>query len=208
MTIYNGYCTRDELLRVIMGPENSQEPNAVDDEVLDDIITDASRAVDTFCARQFYATSETLYANAQTERLLWLGRDVLAVQGASNGSGTLIAAGNYYLWPKGANSYAGLMLTESASTGWYAGSSGDTEGVISIAASVGYVDRAASAASSPAYGLRVIAATRRATLIIAADYYRKRFGYHTVTQAGIAYSAKGLPKDAVELLEPFVRHYT
>jgi hypothetical protein len=172
LTITNGYCTRAELLREIMGPENSQDPNAVDDEVLDDIITDASRDVDAYCGRAFYASAETLHLDATSERLLWFGgRDVLTVLGASNGSGGVVASGNYYLWPQDSFSYAAVVLKESASTGWYAASTGDTEGVITLSASVGYVDRAAS---TPAAAQRVIRNTHRATLIRAAQLYRQR----------------------------------
>jgi len=159
-----------------MNADDSASPNAVDDQVIDDAITDASRAVDNFCARQFYASAETLALSVPdgSDRLVWFGRDVLAVQGASNGDGTLIAAGNYYLWPRGAQSYAAIVLNEAASVGWVGASSGNTEGVISIAASVGYVNRAASAASDPGEGQQVISATHRAALIKAAIMYRQR----------------------------------
>jgi len=212
VTIYNGYITRAELLREIMSSEDSAAPNAVDDEVLDNIITDASRAVDNFCARQFYAASETLYLDVPQpySRSIWFGPDVLAVQAASNGDGASMGSGNYYLWPRGAQSFAAIVLKESASLGWVGTSGGDYEGAITVAASVGYVDRAASAASSPAAGQRVIAATRRATLIVASAFYRKRFGQGVeaakVTAAGVVLTPMGMPRDAAELLEPYIRH--
>ncbi len=176
MTIINGYATRAELLRELMTVEDSAAPNVVDDDAIDNIITDASRDVDAHCARQFYATAETLYLSVPSpyDRQLWFGRDVLAVQGASNGDGGSIAASNYYLWPRNANSFAAIMLKESATVNWSAASSGDTEGVIAVAASVGYVNRAASAASDPAAGLRILAATHRGTLLRAMQLYRQR----------------------------------
>lgn len=177
MTTINAYATRAELLQLLLQPDEyngAGSANTVDDAVIDDILTDASRAVDHYCGRQFYASAETLYLDAQADRLLWFGRDVLSVQGASDGTGAAIAAGNYYLWPRGANSYAGIALKESASAGWYAASTGDTEGVITIAASVGYCNRAASAASDPQANLEVIGNTHRATLIRAAIDYRNR----------------------------------
>lgn len=175
MTIINGYCTRAELLRELMSAEDSAAPNVVDDEVLDDIITDASRAIDDYCNRQFWASAETLALDVTAERILWFGKDVLAVQSASNGDGALIAAGNYYLWPRGAQSYAAIVFNPGASVGWVGASNGNDEGVIAIAASVGYCDRAASAASSPASSQTVIRSTRRATIIKAAIMYRQRF---------------------------------
>lgn len=175
MTIINGYCTRAELMRELMNADNAQDPNALDDQVMDDIIQDASRAVDHWCDRQFYASAETLYLDVPSGRDLWFGRDVLAVQAASNGDGSLIASGQYYLWPRNAQSYAKIVLNQSASVGWIGSTGGDTEGAIAIAASLGYVDRAASAASDPEYGLQVISNTHRAALIKSAMLYRARF---------------------------------
>ncbi len=172
MTITNGYVTRAEFLRELMTVEDSAAPNVVDDEAVDDILTDASRDVDAHCARQFHATAETLYLSVPSpyDRQLWFGRDVLAVQGASNGDGGSIAASNYYLWPRNANSYAALVLKESATVSWSAASSGDTEDVIAVAASVGYVDRAGSGAAAQA----IIRNTHRAALLRAMQLYRKR----------------------------------
>lgn len=211
MTIYNGYISRAELLRELSSSGEAQTPDVLDDEVLDNIITDASRAVDAYCARQFYASAETLYLDVPNpyERMLYFPRDVLAVQAASNGDGTLIAASNYYLWPRVGQSYSAIVLKESSTVSWAAASSGDTEGVIAIAASAGYVSRAASAASDSGEGLRVIAATRRACLVIAGAMYRKRFGMQVeaaqVTAGGVVLTPQGIPRDAAQLLEGYRR---
>jgi hypothetical protein len=174
MTTINAYATRADLLQVLMQAEDSAQPNVIDDAVIDDMLTDASRAVDNFCGRQFYAAAQTLQLDVPADRQLYFGVDVLAVTGASDGTGASIASGNYYLWPRGAVAYNSIVLTEAASAGWYGASSGNTEGVITIAASVGYCNRAASAASDPAKNLKVIAATHRATLIKAQIMYQQR----------------------------------
>ena len=198
MTIINGYATRAELLRELMGPDDAAQPNAVDDEVLDDILTDASRAVDHFCGRQFYASARTLNLDVPDDRQLYFGCDVLAVQGASDGLGAVVASGNYYLWPRNANSFNSLVLTESASTGWYGASSGNTEGVITVAASVGFCNRAASAASDNGENLKIIGATRRATLIRAAIVYRQRHNQSV-------YERNAKDEDWQALVEGYVR---
>lgn len=212
MPVINGYCTRAELLRAIGSSDSTVEPHVIDDEVVDDIITDASRAVDNHCARQFYAESRTLYLDAPVSsyvRALYFPCDVLSVQGASDGTGASVASSQYYLWPRNAQAFAAIVLKESSTAAWSAASSGDTEGVITIAASVGYCNRAASASSDPGQGLQVIAATHRATMLIAADLYRKRFGLAAeavqVVAGGVVISPQGIPKDAAALLEPYRR---
>lgn len=178
MTIINGYCTRAELLREIMSAEDQQAPNVIDDQVIDDAIQDASRAVDDYCGRQFYARTATLYLDVPKpyNRSLWFGDDVLAVQAASNGDGTALSSSDYYLWPRNAQAYAAIVLKESSNKSWSYSTAGDSEAVITIAASVGYVDRAASAASDPGAGLQIIGNTHRATLIKAQMFYRQRMG--------------------------------
>lgn len=178
MTILNGYATRAELLREITNSEDAQDANALDDQVMDDILSDASRVVDHFCARQFFATAETLRLDAPSpyDRSLWFGKDVLAVQGASDGNGASIGSANWYLWPRNSQqAYAAIVMKESATVSWLPASTGDYENAITIAASVGYVNRAASAASDPAAGLAIISATHRAALIKAQILYRQRF---------------------------------
>lgn len=200
-TPINGYCTVADLRREIFSPDDSQVPNGVDDQVLCDIITDASRTcVDNGTRRQFYATSDTLYLNAPVpyERMLWFGQDVLAVQGASDGNGNVIPSSEYYLWPRNTHTYAAIVMNQNSQYGWFAGSNGNTEGAITIAASIGYCDRSASSASAPQEFLNAIAASRRATLIYAADMYRKRFPNSSSKAASAA-------SDADKILESYVR---
>jgi len=171
MAPVNAYCTRAELLREIFTAEDSAPADAVDDAVIDDLITDASRDVDTYCGgRQFFASSLTFSLDPPVpyDLRVWFGRDVLAVQAASNGDGSLIAAGNYYLWPRNANSYAAIQMNQGASVAWNAGSSPD--GLLTFAASVGFVDRSAS---TPA-AATIIRNTHRAALIRAQILYRGR----------------------------------
>ncbi len=171
-TPVNGYCTVQELAREIFGPDDSAVPNAVDDQVLADAITDASRDVDNYCRRQFFATAKTLSLDAPVpyDRQIWFRVDVLAVQGASDGNGASIPGTEFYLWPRGAQSYAAAIVNANSSYGWFGGSVGVVEGAISIAASVGFVDRGASDPGS----VQVVSATHRATLIKAAMLYRQR----------------------------------
>lgn len=196
MATVNGYCARAELLREIFTGEDSAPPDAVDDLVMDDIITDASRDIDTFCGgRQFFASSETFYLDPPVpyDARLWFGRDVLAVQAASNGDGSLIAAGQYHLWPRNANSYAAIEMNTGASAAWAAGSGADS--TIAIAASVGYVDRSASTPKAA----EIVRNTHRAALIRAAILYRGR-------KPSSVYERVLKDEDWQKLVEAYVRH--
>lgn len=171
MTITNGYLTRADLLREIFTGEDSMPPDAVDDPVMDDICTDASRDVDTFCGgRQFFASAQTLTLDPPVpyDLRVWFGQDVLAVQSVTNGDGASVASGNYTLWPRNANSYAAIQLNQGASVSWTSGSTPD--GTLSIGASVGFVDRSASTPRAA----EIIRNTHRAALIRAQILYRGR----------------------------------
>lgn len=170
MTITNGYATRAELLRELFTGEDSAVPDSVDDAVIDDLITDASRDVDHFCDRSFFASAQTFTLDAPVpyDYRLWFGRDVLAVQSVTNGDGASVGSTNYFLWPRNANSYAAIELKTSSTSFWTAGSTGD--GTVSIAASVGFVDRSASTARA----VEIVRNTHRAALIRAQIIYRSR----------------------------------
>lgn len=203
MTITNGYCTQAELKRELA----TESLDIVDDEVLDDIITDASRAVDVFCDRRFYPYTGTRWYDVPPagDRALYLDEDLIGVTGASNGSGAALAAGDYYLWPRNAVSKAALVLVEGGSVTWQPASSGNSEAVIAVAASWGYVDRAASDARSA----QIVRNTRRAALATATAFYRQRFGRDVeaaqVTAAGVVLTPQGIPKTAAQLLEGYRR---
>lgn len=203
MTITNGYCTLDELKRELA----IESLHVLDDAVLEAIIEDASRAVDAFCGRQFFAAAASASYDVPDngDPTLWLDDDWLTVSTITNGDGASIAASLCDLWPKNGVSYAALRLKDSSNLYWTGTTGGDDLGVIAIAGSTGYVNRAASDAKSA----RVISNTKRAAIVIAAALYRKRTGQETtaatVTGAGLVLTPQGIPRDAAQLLEGYRR---
>lgn len=203
MTITNGYATLDELKRELA----IESLHVLDDAVLEGIIEDASRAVDNHCARQFFAAAASGSYDLPDfgDPVLWMGDDWLTVTTITNGDGTTIAASLCDLWPVNAVSHVALRIKNSANASWSATSSGDELGVISLAGSTGYVNRAASDAKSA----QIISNTKRACLIIAGALYRKRTGQEstsaTVTAAGVVLAPQGIPRDAAQLLEGYRR---
>lgn len=203
MTITNGYCTLDEAKREAA----IESLDILDDDVLERCIEDASRAVDNHCAKQFYAASATYSYSCPTDgdRVLWLNEPWLSVSSITNGDATSVAASSYNLWPLNAVSKVAVRLKDSASISWQPTSTGDYVGAIAISGSTGYVNRGASDAKST----QIISNTKRATIITALAYYRKRFGVGAeavqVTAAGVVLSPQGLPRDAAELLEGYMQ---
>ena len=55
MAITNGYCTQNQLKAFIGIPTSDSQ----DDDLLDDAVNAASRQIDAFCGRQFYADGST-----------------------------------------------------------------------------------------------------------------------------------------------------
>ena len=55
MAITNGYCTQDELKTFVGIPTS----DTADDTLIDDAVNAASRQIDAFCGRQFYADGST-----------------------------------------------------------------------------------------------------------------------------------------------------
>lgn len=203
MTITNGYCTLDELKRELA----IESLHVLDDAVLESIIEDASRAVDAHCARQFFAASASEYYDVPDywDRTLFLDGDWLSVSSVTNGDSTSIAASLYDVWPKNAVSKNAIRLKDSANAFWVGTTGGDDIGVITVAGSTGYVNRAASDVKSA----QIISNTKRACLIIAGALYRKRTGQEntaaTVTAAGVVLAPQGIPRDAAQLLEGYRR---
>lgn len=203
MTITNGYCTLDELKRELA----IESLHVLDDAVLEDIITDASRAVDNHCSRQFFAAAGSGAYDVPDygDPVLWMDEDWLTVTSITNGDGSTIAASLTDLWPKNAVSHVALRLKDSSGLYWTGTTGGDDLGVITLSGSIGYVNRAASDAKSA----QIISNTKRACIIVAAAMYRKRNGQETnaatVTAAGVVLAPQGMPRDAAQLLEGYRR---
>lgn len=204
MTITNGYCTlaniKDRLNPLGVATQ------ATDDAIIESLIEQASRAIDVFCGgRTFYArTAETRYYNVPPDRQLDLDDDLLSVTTLTNGDSTTIAATDYVLVERGRPPYFGIRLKESSTVVWEMDSSGNTEWVISIAGTWGYIDRAGTDARS----LRVLEATEEACILIVLDAYHKFSNVNSsntsiITPSGAVITAEGIPVKARDLISLF-----
>ena len=212
MTITNGYCTLQQFVDELDAP--SAGSTAADTTVMEQCIEDASRDIDGYCGRRFFTAADTVYLDYPDpyDTALWFSDDINAVYSLTNGDGASIASTGYVLWPRNALAKAAIVAT--GTTTWAASPTGETIGVISASANVGYVNRAASVGSiaSNAKSIQVINSTRRACLKLAAAYYRQRkpgAGGEAaqVTAAGVVLVPQGMPKDVTQILAPYVRYW-
>jgi hypothetical protein len=168
---------------------------------------DASRLIDDFCGRWFYAYTGTRYFSLPDDDTIWFDADLLTVTSLTNGDGTAIAAANFNLLPKNSSPKYALKTKPTANVIWTTDSSGESEFVLSIAGTWGFVDRSATDPVSA----RWIRVTRQACIDIVAMRYDQRFGVNTqgvatVTPAGVVITPQGaIPRSAYEALKPLIR---
>jgi hypothetical protein len=192
VTISNGYCTLAEFKNF----DRITSTDATDDGVIESIIEMASRFIDWWTGRRFYATSASRYFDAPDTRDLWLDEDLISVTSVTNGDGTAIASGEYQLLPLNESPKYAIRLKASSSVSWTGDSNGNTEGVVTVAGSWGY------ASSTPSD-------IKNACMLIAASVYRKRFGATegggkaTITAGGVVLMPETMPAAAQAMLTQY-----
>lgn len=170
-----------------------------DDSLIGDLVTRASRMIDAYCGRWFYARTETRKYDAVghhiTGRLLLLDADLLTITTLKNGDGSTINAADIILRPVNMEPYFGISLRQSSGLSWTYDD--DSQACIEVAGTWGY------SATTP----QVIA---HAVVRLAAWLYRQRdsgmdSGQVEVTERGVSVAPARLPRDVAELLAPYVR---
>lgn len=193
MAISNGYATLTEYKNY----ERISSTDATDDSVIEDIIEAASRLIDTYTGRTFYARTETHYYNAPDgEYDLWINDDdLLTITTLTNGDGTTISASDYKLLPLNKSPKYQIYLKPSSNLIWAFDSNSESLGAITVLGTWGY------SATAPDD-------IKQACLIIASAEYKRRFGENTsaaatVTGAGVVITPQGMPKSAVDILQKY-----
>lgn len=194
MTITNGYCTLDELRARLDYPAASETK----DGIMEDCIEAASRWIDDYCGRRFYAdtTNSTRYYTAVTFARLFLDDDVISI-------GTLAtddAGDRTYSTTWAATDYD--LLPENAAA------NGKPYTMIEITPSGNY--------QFPIYrkGVRIYGKfglscphdVREACLLQASRLYRRKdapFGIAGVTELGVVQTIDAVDRDVKALLAPW-----
>jgi hypothetical protein len=194
MTITNGYCSLAEIknfLRIVSTDTN-------DDSVLEQLVEGSSRLIDIETRRTFYARSETHYYNVPESRELWIDDDdLLAITTLTNGDTTTISNTEYNLIPANTVPKYAIVLKEGSLIYWQYSSAGNSEMVISVAATWGY-------SSTTPTDIKV------ACMRIAERAYHNRFGENaaestTITASGVVLTPADIPASAARLLASYRR---
>lgn len=185
MSIANGYITLTDYKRYHRGLDDT---DLDDDAAIEDLIEAVSREIDVQSGRSFYGRTETRYYSVPSGRELRVDTDLLSVTTLTNGSGTVIAAGDYYLLPRNTSPKYAIVLKPTASVYWEFDSSGNSEYVISVLGSWGYY------AEAPAD-------IKKATREIVKSAYNRRTGENMdgiarVTAAGVVITPQDIPSSA------------
>lgn len=175
--------------------------DATDDATIENMVEQASRAVDLFTGKWYYAYTQTRYFDVPRSRELKLDQYLLAITTLTNGDGTTIANTEYDLLPKNEPPYYIVRLKKVSSISWQYSTTTVEELAISIAGSWGFVDRAATDPVS----VRYIRATEEACILTVMNEYHRLSGENTsgvstVTSAGVVITPDSIPAKARMLL--------
>jgi hypothetical protein len=177
-------------------------PNATNDSadnhVMENIITQASRMIDTLTGRTFYSRTETHYYDVPRGNELYIhDDDLLTVTSLTNGDASVIASSNYQLLPLNGSPKYSIRLKSLASVYWIESATTGGEGAITVVGTWGW------ASTTPAD-------IEMACIAMARAEYQRRFGQNVsedsvVLPSGIVVSAGGVPKSAWKIIQNYRR---
>lgn len=136
------YCGVDEL-KEYLGIES-----ATDEPMLLTLLAAAQRTIDSYCARTFEATADTVRTfDSQRDvdgYTLTVDSDLCAITSIVNGDGTTISNSHYVTEPRNATPYYAIRLKASAGKVWTSTVSGDSENAITVTGKWAYSTSAPS----------------------------------------------------------------
>ena len=136
------YCGVDEL-KEYLGIES-----ATDEPMLLTFLATAQRTIDSYCARTFEATADTVRTfDSQRDvdgYTLTVDSDLCAITSIVNGDGTTISNSHYVTEPRNETPYYAIRLKASAGKVWTSTVSGDSENAITITGKWAYSTSAPS----------------------------------------------------------------
>lgn len=170
-----------------------------DDPLLEDLIEQSSREIDSFCGRRFYGLSETRYYDALEAvdgLTLLLDEDFATIATITLGTGDTLDEDEYVLLPLNTTPKHQIKL-KSGSSQWWAFQD-SPEAAISVAGSTGY-----TAGTMPPRPIT------RACVALVRYHYRKRqapFESAGMGDLGAYGVSAALPEDVQRILMPYVKY--
>jgi len=203
MTLTNSYATLDEFLAL---PElETAQPG--DDVFVERLLERCSREWDGDTGHWFYASPQTRVYDLPHGRCLELDAPLLSVDAITNGDDTTLEASVYNLYPLNGPHKTEIRIKQSSSVTWKFAGSGDTEGVIQVRGTWGYVDRSATDPES----MMAILNSKSAVLMLALSLYKKRYGVGVegvaqVTGSGVVITPRDKSREYWAIVEIYRRH--
>lgn len=200
MAITNGYATLDEFLAL---PEfDSSKP--IDDVFVERLLEQCSREFDGDTGHWFYADEQSRYFEVPSCRTLELDAPLLAVTSITNGDNTNVAATEYRLFPLNGPHKLEIRLKPTATTTWQ--TDPDSDGVITVNGTWGYVSRSATDPES----MTAILNSKAAVLALALAIYKRRYGVGTdgvatVTGAGVVITPRDKSPEYLSIVARYRR---
>lgn len=189
------YCT---LAQVRKYTDFKSASNTDDDALIEQLITAASKRIDTYTGRTFTEATETRKFDAvrDTEgQRLWMDDDLLAVTSITNGDGTAIVASDYVLEPANEAPKYAIKLLASSSESWTFNT--DPEQAITVVGEWGYMA-----------GTLAPADIQHSAIRLTAWYYQQReapFETVALPELGAVVIPQAIPSDIVAILNNYVR---
>jgi hypothetical protein len=177
---------------------------ADDDQLLEDLIEEAQKAIETYCNRIFEASADsTRYLDAiddVDDLILYFDYDIASIttvkNNADNGSGGVtITSSQYITMPRNTTPYYAIKLLSSTDLYW--DYTDDSEAGIEITGKWAYSESAPDD-------------IKRACIRWASYLYRQKdaqvYDVTAIPDAGVITIPAGIPADVKRLLNPYRRH--
>ena len=169
-----------------------------DDDLIDDLIDYAQKAIETYCSRVFEASSDTTRKFDAVRDVdgvtLWLDEDLAAITTVTNGDSVVVSSSEYTTEPRNTTPYYALRLLASSNKYWTYDD--DPENAISILGKWAYSTSAPN---------DIVHATIRFTAWL---YNQKDTGGDSTDQPlispdGTLVMPAAFPRDVLRLITPY-----
>jgi hypothetical protein len=190
LSISNGYVTLEEYK--LFADIDSTDTD--DDAAIESIIEGVSRYIDLKTQRTFYARTETRKYSLPSDggRELELDDDLLTITELLNGDDVEIEATDYNLLPINETPKSAIRLKQTSTIFWALDSDGNSEFVIDVAGTWGYMDPHTDD-------------IREACLMTTQSFVKRRFGKNMsgiakVTAMGVVITPQDVPSSAADII--------
>lgn len=141
MTARNAYAALSEYKAYVVARGQTSSTDATDDEVINNLLEQASRYIDDETGRAFYPFIQARVYSAPNSLELCVYEDLLEVITLTNGDSTVVPSTEYYLVEKNLSPAYAIKINDISIYKWTSDTQGSLENVISVNGIWGYHNR-------------------------------------------------------------------